>query len=74
MKQRIVRHARYCPLTKRNVELLEGQQAPGAGETTGEWTVARRNCSHAFDCEGKGHDCRWAEGTDRSRNDPMQGP
>jgi hypothetical protein len=74
MKQRIIRHARYCPLTKQNVELLEGQQSSGAGGTAEEWIVARRNCSHAFDCGGKGHDCRWAEGTDRTPHDPMQVP
>jgi hypothetical protein len=72
MKQRIVRHARFCAITKQNVELLEGQQTSGAGGPAEEWVVTKRNCSLAFDCVGRGHDCRYAEGADRSGNDPLQ--
>ena len=71
MKQRIVRHVRYCPIIKQKIELVEGQQSSGKG-VVDEWVTGKRNCSHAFDCNGKGHDCRWAEG--HSQVDPMQVP
>jgi len=72
MKQRIVRHVRYCPIIKQKIELVEQQQSSSTRGVVEEWVSGKRNCSHAFDCNGKGHDCCWAEGTGKATNDPMQ--
>lgn len=74
MKQRVVRHTRYCPIIKQKVEIVEGQQSASKGGAVDEWVTGKQNCSHAFDCNGKGHDCRWAEGEGHSSVDPMQVP